>query len=120
MPADAVAKKPKAPWLGKTKGSLESESEKQKPSRRTPSNQTRVHVNVGIEMGVAADDIRKMIQGETGLPASAIGHVDVRERHAFVDVLSDQARSIVGKLNRTQLKGHRVKAKMREAESQPE
>jgi ATP-dependent RNA helicase DeaD len=116
MSAGIAEKKPKAPWLGKTKESPEFESQKQKPSRRTPPNQTRIHVNVGMEMGVAADDLRKMIQGETGLPSSAIGHVDVRERHAFIDVVTDQARSIVGKLNRTQLKGHRVKAKMRGAE----
>jgi hypothetical protein len=41
-----------------------------------------------------------------------VGTVDVRERHLFVDVDADQANGIIAKLNRAQIKGHKVKVKI--------
>jgi ATP-dependent RNA helicase DeaD len=83
-----------------------------KPSRRTPDEQTRLYVNVGAEMGVAESDIVGTILGETGLPRKAVGAVDIRERHLFVDVASEHANSIISKLNRAQIKGRKAKVKV--------
>jgi ATP-dependent RNA helicase DeaD len=68
-----------------------------KASRRTPKGQTRLHMSVGEENGVSREDIIRTIQGQTGLPASAIGEVDLRGRHSFVDVASEHANAIVVK-----------------------
>jgi hypothetical protein len=38
--------------------------------------------------------------------------VDIRERHLFVDVASEYANSIISKLNRAQIKGHKAKVKV--------
>jgi ATP-dependent RNA helicase DeaD len=84
----------------------------EKPSRRTPVNQTKLFMNVGEEMGVAARDVVGAILGETGLPAPTVGTIDIRERHLFVDVASDHARAIIAKLNRTSIKGNRLKVKV--------
>ncbi len=81
-------------------------------SRRTPDEQTRLWMNVGSEMGINAGDIATVIQGETGLPANTVGVVDVRERHLFVDVASEHTNRIVSKLNRTQIKGRKIKVKV--------
>ncbi len=89
-----------------------SPAPKPKPSRRTPDEQTRLFMNVGAEMGIAPGDIVGAILGETGLPAKAVGTVDVRERHVFVDVASEHANSIISKLSRTQIKGRKVKVKV--------
>ena len=83
-----------------------------KPSRRTPDGQTRLYVNAGAEMGVAEGDIVGTILGETGLPRNAVGAVDIRERHLFVDVAAEHANSIISKLNRAQIKGRKAKAKV--------
>jgi ATP-dependent RNA helicase DeaD len=83
-----------------------------KHSRRTPDGQTRLYVNVGQEMGVAAGDLMSTISGETGLPATAVGVIDIRERHLFVDVATEHAQRIVSRLSRTQIKGHKLKAKL--------
>lgn len=80
-------------------------------SRRTPDGQARLFMSIGSTMGITAADILSAIQGQTGLPLSAIGTVDVRERHAFVDVAEEHARSIISKLNRADIKGKRVKIK---------
>ncbi len=83
-----------------------------KHSRRTPDNQTRLYMNVGSAMGVAAGDVVNVILGETGLPKNTVGAVDVRERHTFVDVVSEHTSSIVSKLNRARLRDHKLKVKV--------
>jgi ATP-dependent RNA helicase DeaD len=83
-----------------------------KGSRRTPEDQTRLYVNVGAEMGVSAGDVVGTILGETGLPRNAVGAVDIRERHLFVDVAAEHANSIIAKLNRAQIKGRKAKVKV--------
>jgi ATP-dependent RNA helicase DeaD len=83
-----------------------------KHSRRTPSEQTRLYMNVGEAMGVLPRDVVGAILGETGLPANVVGVVDIRDRHLFVDVASEHANSIISKLNRTSIKTHRLKVKV--------
>jgi ATP-dependent RNA helicase DeaD len=68
-------------------------------------------MNLGREMGVAPVDVVQAISGETGLPASVVGTVDIRDRHLFVDVASEHANAIIARLNRTRLKDHKVKLK---------
>jgi ATP-dependent RNA helicase DeaD len=83
-----------------------------KPSRATAEGQTRLYINAGAEMGIARADVVGAIMGETGLPEKVVGAIDVRERHLFVDVASPHVPSIVAKLNRSQIKGRRVKVKI--------
>jgi ATP-dependent RNA helicase DeaD len=52
------------------------------------------------------------ILGETGLRGKVVGAVDIRERHLFVDVASEHVNAIISKLNRTQIKGHKLKVKV--------
>ncbi len=63
-------------------------------------------------MEVTAGDIVGAILGETGLPAKTVGVVDIRERHAFVDVESGHANVIISRLNRARLKNHKLKVKV--------
>jgi ATP-dependent RNA helicase DeaD len=85
---------------------------KAKASRATPGDQTRLWISIGEEQGVAPIDFVNSVAGETGLPGKVVGTVDVRERHSFVDVASEHANGIIAKLNRAQIKGHKVKAKV--------
>ena len=85
---------------------------KVKKSRRTPVEQTRLWMNVGEEMGIVPIDVVNAVAGETGLPGKVVGTIDVRERHLFADVSSEHAESIIAKLNRSDLKGHKLKVKL--------
>jgi ATP-dependent RNA helicase DeaD len=69
-------------------------------------------MNIGSEKGVAPRDVVGAIMGETGLPPQTVGTVDIRDRHLFVDVAADHANAIIAKLNRTRIKGERVKVKV--------
>ena len=63
-------------------------------------------------MGVVPIDIVNAVSGETGLPGNVVGTVDLRERHSFVDVSSEHANAIISKLNRAQIKDHKIKVKL--------
>ena len=82
-----------------------------KPSRRTVEGNTRLFMSVGSESGLTSDDLIKVIQGETGLPAQTVAAVDMREAHSFIDVKATEASGIIAKLNRVQLKGKRLNVK---------
>jgi ATP-dependent RNA helicase DeaD len=82
-----------------------------KQSRKTPTDKTRLHMNIGSEMGVTASDVVGAIMGETGLPPQNVGTIDLREKHLFVDVTAEHARSIISKLNRASIKGRKLKVK---------
>ncbi len=85
---------------------------KAKVSRATPTEFTRLYLSLGVEHGVSTGDIVGAILGETGLPAKTVGVIDLRERHSFVDVVNDSANVVISKLNRTQIKGKKVKIKL--------
>src|SRR5204863_8048752 len=82
------------------------------PSPPTPVNQPRLCMNLGEAMDIKPIDIVNAVAGETGLPGKVVGTVDVRERHLFVDVAAEHANSIIAKLNRAEIKGHKVKVKV--------
>jgi ATP-dependent RNA helicase DeaD len=63
-------------------------------------------------MGVATGDVVGAILGETGLPGNVVGTVDIRERHLFVDVAAEHANGIISKLNRTRIRGQKLKVKV--------
>ncbi|HLX96078.1 MAG TPA: DEAD/DEAH box helicase, partial [Verrucomicrobiae bacterium] len=97
------------PWINKKRDDAKPA---RKTSRATPSNQTRLWMNLGEAMGITPIDIVNAVSGETGLPGKVVGSVDVRERHLFVDVASEHANGIIAKLKRAKIKGHDVKVKV--------
>jgi len=73
---------------------------------------TRVWLSVGQENGISPGDIKGCILGETGIATEAVGFIDLREKHSFVDVASDQVTAVIPKLNRAHLGGRKLKAKV--------
>jgi ATP-dependent RNA helicase DeaD len=110
----AIRSAPKAPVRelappGKPVEAKAADKPKEKP--KTQSFQKRLWMNIGGEMGIVPNDIVNTISGETGLPGNIVGTVDIRERHLFVDVAAEHANGIIAKLNRTQIKGQKIKVK---------
>ena len=86
--------------------------ESRKTSRKTTSQQIRLWMNLGELEGVIATDVMNAVAGSTGLPMKVVGTVDIREHHLFVDVAAEHANAIIAKLNRTQIKGRKLKVKV--------
>ncbi|MBM3824648.1 MAG: DEAD/DEAH box helicase [Verrucomicrobia bacterium] len=105
-----TASKPPPPPL--SKGAPGSNTPPLRSTRRTPSNQSRLWINVGEEMGVETRDVVGAILGETGLPANSVGTVDVRSRHLFVDVATEHVGTILNALKRTKIRQLPIKAKL--------
>jgi ATP-dependent RNA helicase DeaD len=80
--------------------------------RRPSVEQTRLWMNVGEAMGVVPIDVVNAVAEKTGFPGKVVGTIDVRERHLFADVSSEHAEAIIEKLNRSELKGHKIKVKL--------
>ena len=106
-----VSPKNAPPWVNKKRDEARPTA-KGKPSRATPPNQTRLWMNLGEAMEIKPIDVVNAVAGETGLPGKVVGTVDVRERHLFVDVAAEHANGIIAKLNRAEIKGHKIKVKV--------
>lgn len=102
------------PWVRRERGQVSPRRDE--PSRGEAAAArgefTRLHMNLGEQMGVAAGDVVGAIAGETGLPAKVVGRIDIRERHLFVEVATPHANAIISKLNRAYIKGKSVKVKV--------
>jgi ATP-dependent RNA helicase DeaD len=85
---------------------------KVKKSPRPAVAQTRIWINAGEAMGVRPIDVVNAVAEKTGLPGKVVGTIDIRDRHLFADVASQYADAIVEKLNRSELKGHKIKVKL--------
>lgn len=83
-----------------------------KVSRAPAPDHSRLYMNVGAAMGISPQEVVDAILGGTGLPAASVGPVDLRERHLFVDVLTEHAQRIISQLNRATLKEHKLKVKL--------
>ncbi len=102
-----------APHLSKASGHTGPDLvQSPKVNRQTSQGQTRLYMKIGSENGVSERDLVATILGHTGLSAQAIGTVDIRARHSFVDVASEHAHRIISKLNRTEIKGHKARVKL--------
>jgi ATP-dependent RNA helicase DeaD len=110
-PVESKPPRKSAPPWERREHSEEKAVRPPKQSRPPAGDFTRLHINLGEKMGVVPIDIVNAIAGETGLPGKVVGNVDIRERHLFVDVATDHANAILAKLNRTRIKGHKVKVK---------
>ena len=77
------------------------------------SNDHKVTQENGVTKNVVnppADSITILDLGV--LPVKVVGTIDVRERHLFADVASEHVNAIISRLNRTELKGHKLKVKL--------
>jgi ATP-dependent RNA helicase DeaD len=55
----------------------------------------RLMMNLGVEQGVRPGDIVGAIASEVGIPGKAIGEIDIRRDHTFVDVAEKHVRQVL-------------------------
>ena len=69
---------------------------------------SRLFINVGKQSHITPSHIVGAIAGETGLPGSIIGHIDLFDKHTYVDVPKEHESTIVRALDGNTIKGRRV------------
>jgi len=89
--------------------------EEQQPNRtgREPG-MTTIFFNVGRKELVTPGDLVGKIAGVTRLPANVVGAIDIHQRHSLVDVKSEHAEIVLGKLNGIRMKGESLKVAIAE------
>jgi len=70
----------------------------------------KLFVGVGERDGLRAGDLVGAIVGETGIPADAVGKIDIKESHSLVEVHDSVARKVIEAINGTTIKGRSVRA----------
>lgn len=70
---------------------------------------TTLFFNTGRKHLVTTAEIVGKVTGVTRLPAQVIGAIDIHQRHALVDVASEHADLVLGKLTGIRIRGHALK-----------
>jgi ATP-dependent RNA helicase DeaD len=70
---------------------------------------TTLFFNTGRKHLVTTAEIVGKVTGVTRLPASAVGAIDIHQRHALVDVASEHADLVLRKLTGIRVRGHALK-----------
>jgi ATP-dependent RNA helicase DeaD len=74
-----------------------------------PSATARLFVGVGERDGVRAGDLVGAIAGETDIPGSKIGRIEIRDTFSIVEVPAELAEQVIRTLNGTTIKGRAVR-----------
>ena len=94
------------------KASKFSLPDENKSSDDSPDSRNQLRLNIGKDAGVTADQIREAILGETGVPESIIGKVELQAKHATIAIAAEKANAVMSKMKRANIAGKRVKAKL--------
>jgi ATP-dependent RNA helicase DeaD len=77
---------------------------------------TTLFFNTGRKHLVTTAEIVGKVTGVTRLPATAVGAIDIHQRHALVDVSSEHADLVLKKLTGIRIRGHALKLGLATAE----
>ncbi len=80
----------------------------QRAPRERDANMTRLMVSIGRKDFVRPGDIVGAIAGETNIPGSSIGSIDIFDKFTYVDVPKDVANRVVDAMEGNTIKGRRV------------
>jgi ATP-dependent RNA helicase DeaD len=109
QPPSAAERTPDPPPRG--------EPEPERPARTgREAGMTTLFLNAGRKHLVTTAEIVGKVTGVTRLQAGAVGAIDIHQRHALVDVATEHADLVVGKLNGIRIRGHALKVAFATAE----
>lgn len=77
---------------------------------RAPTPWVRLFLSVGGKEGLTPKDLLGAITGESGIPGSKVGKIDIRESHTLVEVQEPVAAKVISALNGTSIRGRAVRA----------
>lgn len=73
---------------------------------------TRVFINVGEMDNARPGDLVGAIINEGGVQRDQVGRIELRDKHAVVEVASDAAEQVIERLSGTSIRGRRVQARV--------
>lgn len=76
--------------------------------RERDAAMTRLMVSIGRKDYVRPGDIVGAIAGEAGIPGSSIGHIDIFDKHTYVDVPNQDVNRVLDAMEGNTIKGRRI------------
>jgi ATP-dependent RNA helicase DeaD len=80
-----------------------------RPRRQTNESDVRLFIGAGRRAGVRPADLVGAITGETGVPARALGAIEIADTFSLVSVPEDLADEIIAGMKKATLRGQPVK-----------
>jgi len=68
----------------------------------------RIFVGAGRQAGIRPADLVGAITGETGIPSSQLGAIEIADRFSLVELPEDAVDDVVTALRQTKLRGQKV------------
>lgn len=84
------------------------EKDDNRAPRERDANMTRLFVSIGRKDYVRPGDIVGAIAGEAGIPGSSIGHIDIFDKHTYVDVPNQDVNRVLDAMEGNTIKGRRI------------
>jgi len=78
-----------------------------RPDRDMPGT-ARIFVGAGRQAGIRPADLVGAITGETGIPSSQLGAIEIADRFSLVELPEDAVDDVVTALRQTKLRGQKV------------
>jgi len=95
---------------------FERSENSERSEKRTPSeNMSRVFINLGHRDYVKPRDIVGALAGETGIKGSDIGHIDIFDKHSYVDIPKSDVNRVLDGMRNNTIKGKSVVLEVQEA-----
>ncbi|GAB3901254.1 hypothetical protein GCM10028803_25620 [Larkinella knui] len=102
----------RAPRFGAREEGRKFERDDNRAPREQEANMTRIFVSVGRRDFIRPGDIVGAIAGEANIPGSSIGHIDIFDKHTYVDVPRELASRVVDVMEGNTIKGKRVQVEV--------
>ena len=77
--------------------------------RESRDDMARLFINVGKNHGVKPGDVLGAIAGESGMPGSLVGSIDMYDKYTFVEVPEDCADEVLEAMKHARIKGKNVR-----------
>jgi ATP-dependent RNA helicase DeaD len=96
--------------FGKDKfaGKKDKHQREYKRDSKPEEGMVRLYVNAGRKNNIEPGDIVGAFSGESGIPSSSIGVIDIYDKFAFVDVKKKHANDVISAMNGNRIKGKDV------------
>jgi ATP-dependent RNA helicase DeaD len=108
---DTITRLEQTPPERSQRSERSSRAQRGKPDpERAERGMVRLQINLGRNDQIRPADIVGAIANEAGLPGRSIGMIEVRARTSIVEVPRRAAQQVLQVLNRTTLRGQRVRA----------
>ncbi len=94
--------------LGTQEGNVTGSSDYDFENTGAEEGMVRLFINIGKKQRVKPGDILGAVAGETGMPGSLVGAIDMYDKYTFVEVPKEYGREVLEAMKNAKIKGKSI------------